>query len=502
MNPREIEQAIQDAFDGDLDETRAARLRDELKNSPELMEIYCGHALLESELRRHVAGGIPLPVSFKSKVIAFGGSLRKKQHFASILTTAAVLMIAGIVLSLIRVRNSASMVRMETSPGSSLLRQDGTAFTGPTLKRGEPVTLGQGVARLKLETGVAAVIEGPATFNLKSKDHFELSSGHAWFHVPPDARGFRVTSPLLEVVDLGTEFGIDQREDQKPQVHVLKGRVEIAALVGSRQKLELHAGQAAALGSDGKWETIATVSDKFRTRLPLDLPVLRMDFEGIDGESLAIHGDILGAEHSAAKLIRPDLARIVPGVSGNALELNGNGASIETNWQGISGTAPRTISLWCRIPKGVKQQTAPPLVWWGNPAKGWNRKFKVALFTNPEGRTVLRSSFGEYFADGSTELADGSWHHLAVVYRANRSNGDPDLLFYIDGYPEPVTPRNTGITQVETDTGSGVSGCMGIGRYELPEGDRNPFLNAALDDLRIFAGALDYEAIREITEKR
>jgi hypothetical protein len=227
-----------------------------------------------------------------------------------------------------------------------------------------------------------------------------------------------------------------------------------------------------------------------------------MDFEGIERESLAIRGDILGAEHATAKLIRPDLARIVPGVSGNAMELKGNGASIETNWQGISGTAPRTVSLWCRIPKGVKQQTAPPLVWWGNPAKGWNRKFKVALFTNAEGRTVLRSSFGEYFADGSTELADGSWHHLAVVYRANRSDGEPDLSFYIDGYPEPVTPRNTGITHVETDTRSGVSGCMGIGRYELPEGDRNPFLNAALDDLRIFAGALDYETIREIAEKR
>lgn len=502
MNSRELEQAIQDAFDGALDDERAVLLRQALKESPERLELYCEYALLESEIRRHTDGHRSLPRGFRTKVVAAYHRLRANQLAVSILSTAAVLLLAAILLSLIRVRNSAYLVKMESSPGSSLLRKDGSVFHDRNLKRNEPVTLGQGVVRLKLDSGVEAVIEGPATFNLLEKDRLELASGHAWFHVPAEARGFRVTSSLLEVVDLGTEFGIDQREDLKPQVHVLKGRVEISARTGARQHLELQAGQAAMLAPEGDWETLSAVSDKFREHLPQDLPELKMDFERIDDGMLVIEGDMLGADHAQARILHPELVRLVPGVSGQALELRGNGASIETNWQGIAGTAPRTVSLWCRIPQGARQQTAPPLVWWGNPEFGKNRKFKVALFTGANGATVLRASFGEYFADGSANLADGEWHHLAVVYRSNHGSGTPDLTCYVDGVIEPLVRRDGGSVIVETDTRSEGSGSMGIGKYELPGKGRNPYLNATLDDLRIIAGAMDEESIRKLAHAR
>ena len=43
---------------------------------------------------------------------------------------------------------------------------------------------------------------------------------------------------------------------------------------------------------------------------------------------------------------------------------------------------------------------------------------------------------------------------------------------------------------------------MAIGRYELAARGRSPYLVAALDELRIYAGALGEEEIRGLAEGR
>ncbi len=75
-----------------------------------------------------------------------------------------------------------------------------------------------------------ALVEGPAEFILKSKDRVDLKYGTAWFQVPEGAQGFTVSTQNMEVVDLGTEFGVLIREEEghRDQVHVIKGLVEVA----------------------------------------------------------------------------------------------------------------------------------------------------------------------------------------------------------------------------------------------------------------------------------
>ncbi len=45
--------------------------------------------------------------------------------------------------------------------------------------------------------------------------------------VPPQAVGFTIGSPNLDVVDLGTEFGLQVEAEGKTEVHVFKGKVEL-----------------------------------------------------------------------------------------------------------------------------------------------------------------------------------------------------------------------------------------------------------------------------------
>lgn len=502
MKRRELEQGIQDAFDGGLDDARAAALRKELLASPGALDLYCDQALLESELRRHATGRRKVPGAVSARTAVAAGVRRRKQVWVSLGAAAALLLVTGIVLSLVFIAPAPPLAKLQLSPGSVLTTADGAEFRGAELNEGESLVLGQGVARMVFESGVEAVVEGPAAMKLVAADRLDLRAGHSWFRVPEKARGFRVVSPQMEVIDLGTEFGVDLREDLPPQVHVMDGKVEARSLRGSRRSQTLGAGEAVTLTPSGRWEPVQFVPGKFRDSLPRALPELAMDFDSPDGDELPLEGDMLGVENATALLRGGSGARFVPGIKGNALEFSGTGAFIESSWPGISGTAPRTISLWCRVPAGAKPETAPPLALWGNPALGWNRKFKVALAPGPDGKAVLRASFGNTYYDGGTALSDGEWHHLAVVYKGNDFDGLPLLELYVDGIPEELGRVVDAGTGIQTDTGSEGSLGLSIGRYELPAGGRNIFLNAALDEFRIFAGVLREDEIRVLAGER
>ena len=44
--------------------------------------------------------------------------------------------------------------------------------------------------------------------------------------VPPQAQGFAIGSPALDLIDRGTEFGLDVG-DGKTEVHVFQGQVDV-----------------------------------------------------------------------------------------------------------------------------------------------------------------------------------------------------------------------------------------------------------------------------------
>lgn len=500
MTPANLDRDIQDAFDGELDEISAQRLRDTLRQSPEAIDRYCDHALLESELRRHTAGRKRIPGAVPARTTLASLTRRRRQVAIALASAAAVILFASLALHSVFIAPAQAIATVESSPQSILRFADGSAVTTETLRRKARITLEQGVAKLRIGNDVEAVIEGPASFSLTSADGLQMTSGHAWFRVPPAARGFRVTTPGFDLIDLGTEFGIDLREDLPPEVHVLTGSVELTARTGKKQSINLTAGRAMVLTPVGMWKPITARRTKFRNRLPAALPSLRLSFEQIEGNTLPLTGDIIGIDGATARITSPENAKRVPGIRGQALEFDGRSNAIETTWHGISGTAARTISLWCRIPDGHIATSAPPLALWGNPATGWNRKFKVALVSNPTGQTHLRLSFGQMLITGTTPLNDGAWHHLAVVYRGNDADGNPDHTLFVNGVPEPTSTILLSEAAVRTETDSTSSLNLSIGRYELPTPE-NPFLRAALDEFEIFAGALDETEIRRLAAK-
>lgn len=120
--------------------------------------------------------------------------------------------------------------------------------------------LRSGTIELELAEGVRLGIRGSAEFELMNGNRVHLTSGNLVARIPEQALGFLMTTPQSEVVDLGTEFGLEVNDAGQTDVHVIDGLVEVyerrngetpsvdgAPLAG----IKIEEGQARRLETDG-----------------------------------------------------------------------------------------------------------------------------------------------------------------------------------------------------------------------------------------------------------
>ncbi len=127
---------------------------------------------------------------------------------------------------------------------------------GEKLQRDQRLQLASGSVELRLVSGVRVVFEGKVDAVLGSAMEIALNDGQLFAAVPGKARGFRVITPGMNVVDLGTQFGVRVAETGA-DVHVFEGEVEIEAVssdAASQGVQTLTTAQAARFDSQGKLE--------------------------------------------------------------------------------------------------------------------------------------------------------------------------------------------------------------------------------------------------------
>ena len=81
-----------------------------------------------------------------------------------------------------------------------------------------------GVAEIQFFSGATMVVQGPAEISLKSAWEANCREGVVRMRVPPAARGFKLHGPETEIIDLGTEFGLEVRNG-KAYVEVIDGEI-------------------------------------------------------------------------------------------------------------------------------------------------------------------------------------------------------------------------------------------------------------------------------------
>ncbi len=113
--------------------------------------------------------------------------------------------------------------------------------------------LKSGLVQLELYGGAILILEGPADFELLGTDRGFCRAGKLRAKVSPQSRGFTISTATVDLVDLGTEFGLHVDPKGGGEVQVFDGKVELhrkdAGQAPARQ--EVISGQAVRLDAAG-----------------------------------------------------------------------------------------------------------------------------------------------------------------------------------------------------------------------------------------------------------
>ena len=133
-----------------------------------------------------------------------------------------------------------------------------------------------GLARLDFRNGATVTLQGPAEFEILSTDRTILTSGILTASIPESAVGFEVVTPTMDVVDLGTAFGVSVGADGETDVCVFEGEVEVSLTDGADTPQLVREGNA--VRSRPKADTIDTVdysTERYENAWPVTSGVLQ-----------------------------------------------------------------------------------------------------------------------------------------------------------------------------------------------------------------------------------
>jgi len=144
---------------------------------------------------------------------------------------------------------------------------------GSALEPGR-LRLESGLAQVVFYSGARVVMEGPTELQLVSPTEAVCPAGRLLAEVPQPTRGFRLKTAQLNVVDLGTAFGIDAT-GHRTEVHVFKGKVEFFA--GTAAKQSLGEGRAAVVQGSAPPRLMAANVEAFTAMLELQQRSLALE---------------------------------------------------------------------------------------------------------------------------------------------------------------------------------------------------------------------------------
>ena len=182
----------------------------------------------------------------------------------SVAAVAVLVAVVGIWLA----RQHASTARDQMTSGVAVLTQavdlewasdSESRGTGAALSPGW-LRIKSGLAQVEFSSGARVLVEGPAELQVVSRAEAFCRSGRVTVQVPAAAHGFKISSPQMAVVDLGTAFGFAAR-DGGAELHVFDGRVRIDG--SGAPARELAAGRALAVDAGGVWREFPAVPAQF-----------------------------------------------------------------------------------------------------------------------------------------------------------------------------------------------------------------------------------------------
>lgn len=348
-----------------------------------------------------------------------------------------------------------------------------------------------GTAMIAFNSGAAAIVEGPARLSLESNNRAFLQTGRLTAEVPPAASGFTINTPRLNAVDIGTRFGIAVDPNGDTELHVMEGVVEASRTSGNTTAILLEEGSA--LRADertlSELRPVEYAGENFTLRVgspTIPQPALRYDFDEAGGEiedsgtDRLYHIPLIGAggmENSP---------RRSAGRSGSGLIFDsGDSLSVDLSRE-FRMEAPHTVAFWVKIPPRFGRENNEVIARFGGEGEGW--EISANLNSSHGSRGALRIDHRNGRIVGSTDIADGNWHHVAYRFiGGDAADIASHVHLFVDGHPESISESVGGPVR------SGYLGTMRLGG--MAEG-----LEGWIDDLMIFREAVPTTYLQTLSD--
>jgi hypothetical protein len=206
---------------------------------------------------------------------AGGTEVRSEPHIMQWLwnwrVAAAITLVSAISLILILRHSSLfgahpAALAMATSLDAVWADPGSAPTAGNLIKTGVSWTLASGYVEMSSASGLKVVVQGPARFTVEKPGVLSLVSGRLTALVPKDARGFTVNTPIANIVDLGTEFGVAVTLEGQTDVETFRGTVSVTPSAGgtpSASAALITAGIARRVSASGEVGEIPAATDAF-----------------------------------------------------------------------------------------------------------------------------------------------------------------------------------------------------------------------------------------------
>jgi hypothetical protein len=262
-------ESVLDAAGSDAQRREFARLVEQNPNliAP-LIEQMRTHSLLQWLCDEVKVGDLHVPeVAERALRDANRRTRSARRTFIGWVASLAAIVIVGGVATLWRTNRPADnparvdVVVAEVVDESRVVWSDETTALQPNrLIRPGRLQIESGNLTLRFRSGATVVFRGASSMRIESDMLVRLDRGQATAQVPHWARGFTIETADVEVVDLGTQFGVMASGDGATDVVIFEGEVDLKP-TGGRGNVQkrLIQGQAARVASNGAINRIVEV---------------------------------------------------------------------------------------------------------------------------------------------------------------------------------------------------------------------------------------------------
>lgn len=365
--------------------------------------------------------------------------------------------------------------------------------------------LERGAVGVELQVGTSLVIQAPCDFELVGTNRLRLVSGRLFANVPPQATGFTVQAGGVEVVDLGTGFGVGMDEQGQLLTSVMKGTVELRSSNKQEPVLSLKRGESVTVRSGGSLaqavkttdpnalasfaQTVQDAADPhvvYRQAVLADKPLLYWDFEAVTAEGIIENAT--GSGSFGGRVRGP--VGLSPGQIGKAGRFNGDPA-VQSDVVSVDPLfaddppAAYTVLAWVRMDRIQKSSIA-------------------AFFQRDDSGRAEHKHGMHLDLDGQGTTGDRS-AKLRFIHRAPLGQQRPsdhsiygDLTMRPDRWVLLAAVKDAGEVRVYADARLIMSAdnTQGVdGPVRLAIGSPGVGLEANRSDFRTFAGQIDEVAV-------